>query len=253
MIQKGVFGCLCVRATCVNPLKLLDQQDKCSPCTLLSGCTFPDLCIPGLKICASCYTTIRTEASAGCFKGATGNTGGNSNSSNNEAQTTIPGTNIAIPCVSTQWLAERGIQRATVLRDFAPSRAHVLCIPDADIPCGTPGHLLRAVATGELMSYRTICEDHRKDCVRSAMPVSQLSHNYDWSVYTDRVGTYELTSLSAHPDAESKYSPSRLLATVVDTLNKAGLGRVCDAFLLLTHRTPSTKLPSIASTYTLNG
>lgn len=161
--------------------------------------------------------------------------------------TTIPGTAIPFPCVSTQWLAQRGLQRA-VLRSSGPSEKHVLCIPDQELPCGTPGHLLRNFDTGKLASYQTVCE-MRGDCIRTSMPVSQLSHNYDWAVY--RTGMYELTSLSAHPETKSPFSPSRILAAFVDTLNKAGMGRICDAFILLTHQI-LVKLPALATAHTLS-
>jgi len=213
IIYIGAWGCLCLREVCVSPLKLSTQQSKCPKCELTSGCTFPDICVPGLRICWSCFETFKKEVSAGCIK------------SNNTV--TIPGTNIDLPvCVSTQWILERGLQHA-VLRDSGAQMQPVLCIPDnnGDIPCGTPGHLLRDANTRKLVSYQTLC-DKRRDCISTSMPVSQLSHNYDWSRY--RTENYELTSLSAHPHAKTQYSPSRILAGIADMLNRAGMGRMCD-------------------------
>jgi len=238
ILRTGIFGgCLCFAETCINPLKLEEQKGKCSPCTLASGCTVPDFCLPGFKICNACFKNIKEEITASCFK------------NENETQT-IPGTNIAWPCISTQWLVERGLQGA-VLRNSGTSNQNVLCIPDdnGNIPCGTPGHLLREANTGKLISYQTVC-DERKDCIRSAMPVSQLSHDYDWSFY--RTGKFELTSLSAHPDSKSNdYAPSRILAALADMLNTAGLGRLCDSFVLLSHKIRDAKLHSgtTASTF----
>jgi len=97
-------------------------------------------------------------------------------------------------------------------------------------PCATPGHLLRRERA--LVSYGEVCET-RTDCIESTAAVSQLSHTYDWSRYA--AGSLELTSLSAHPESTSS-SPSRLLATLADVLNKNGLGSVCNFVAVLPYK-----------------
>lgn len=142
-------------------------------------------------------------------------------------------------CVSTKWLNERSLQHET-LRHF-PTPVGVLCIPGlADLPCATPGHILRACTGGscQLLTYREICAS-RADCVESTMPVSQLSHTWDWAQhYVESSSTrFELTSVSASSHAPSR---SRMVAQVADSLNRAQLGHLCNLIAVLSFRTEVT-------------
>ncbi len=129
-------------------------------------------------------------------------------------------------CISTAFLMEHGLGHAAIRHHGV---APVLCIPG--LPCGSAGHLLRECTsekTCKLVSYAEVCE-YRSDCMQSQMPVSQLKHSFDWSVYRIPSGenSLALTSLSAHPDAKSM-SFSHIIAKTADLLNQVGLGRLCD-------------------------
>jgi len=129
----------------------------------------------------------------------------------------------AAPCVETAWLKKNDLIHAAIRHAGV---ARVLCIPG--LPCGTAGHLLRR-RNGALVSFREVCET-RSDCVESTAAVSQLSHMYDWSRYS--AGALQLTSLSAHPESHAR-SVSRVIASLADTLNKNGLGWVCNMVAVL--------------------
>ncbi len=124
-------------------------------------------------------------------------------------------------CVSTKWLEDNGMSPG-ILRKGPVSK--VICIPG--LPCATPGHLLRRCEqqSCSLVTYKEVC-DNRSDCTESAMEVSQLSHQFDWS--NVRSGELALTSLSAHPNSTA-LSISRLIAHIADQLNKKNLGFVTD-------------------------
>jgi len=132
------------------------------------------------------------------------------------------------PCIATQWLAERGLM-SRALR-HSTGTAEVLCINSSGLPCGTPGHLLRESRTGLLRSYAEICSV--KDCISTSVAVSQLSHQYDWSIFGEN--GLQLTALSAHPDSTT-YSPSRIVARLADNLNEMGLGLISNFFALVPH------------------
>ena len=139
-------------------------------------------------------------------------------------------------CISTTWLFQRGLEHAA-LRHSQTTR--VVCIAGLpDIPCGTSGHLLRVCTTDRsscsLTTYREICTK-RSDCVSTTMPVSQLSHTFDWSQFnwnSNEGLIYELTSLSANPNS-SKFALSRVVAIVADRLNRVGLGSFCNKVSLV--------------------
>lgn len=144
------------------------------------------------------------------------------------------------PCISTSWLRERGLEHAAIHHG---GTANVLCVPGLpELPCGTPGHLLREYASGSggcnLVTYREVCA-RRRGCIKSATAVSQLSHAFDWSQFKAagalEGSTVQLTSLSAHP-LSSPSSPSRFVAYLADRLNSAGLGALCNAVALSPHR-----------------
>ena len=133
-------------------------------------------------------------------------------------------------CISSQFLFERGLGHSAIRHH---GEADVLCVPG--LPCGTSGHLLRKCSgtsdtSCKLVSYDRVCRE-RKDCIASRMPVSQLKHSHDWSVYRVHSGStsLSLTSLSADPES-SPLAVSYIVAQIADTLNRVGLGRVCDAF-----------------------
>lgn len=139
-------------------------------------------------------------------------------------------------CVSTAFLRQNNLLHMALNHG---EHANVLCIPG--LPCATSGHLVRSCTTDHscrLVTYREIC-DNRVDCIESRMPVSQLSHKYDWSQFrsiSDSV-VLSLTSLSVNPDSASAfYYSSWTIAAVADMLIKNGLGIVCD----MASVTPST-------------
>jgi len=129
-------------------------------------------------------------------------------------------------CVSTEWVRKRGLEGETF---GTPQIAKVLCFPGGNIPCGTPGHLLRNVQDSTLISYQEACEHHRVDCIESSMLVSELSHSFDWSQFTtdDRL---ELTSVSANPSASAS-SLSRFVAVAADLLIRYGMGDFCNSIM----------------------
>lgn len=136
------------------------------------------------------------------------------------------------PCVSTEWLRMRRLLHEAI---HHAGSAPVLCVPAGELPCGTPGHLLRTT-TDKLVSYQEVCEK-RRDCVQSTMEVSQLSHAFDWSPFRSDDGTLSLTSLSAHPDAPAgAWTTSRIVAHAADMLNNAGFGFVSNFVALCPHR-----------------
>lgn len=124
-------------------------------------------------------------------------------------------------CVSTKWVQDNGYGDAILRRG---SFASVLCIPG--LPCATAGHVVRSCEGGNcrLRTYKQVCET-RSDCVESAMEVSQLSHQFDWSVV--KSGDLRLTSLSMNANS-SVFSISRTIAHLTDWLNSNGLGFVSD-------------------------
>ena len=139
-------------------------------------------------------------------------------------------------CISSQFLFERGLEHSAIRHHGV---ADVLCIPG--LPCGTPGHLLRECSrtsdvSCRLVSYDRVCRD-RKDCIQSRMPVSQLKHSHDWSVYRVNSGStsLSLTSLSADPEG-SLFAPSYIVAKIADTLNAVGLGFICDSIVSVPHK-----------------
>jgi len=122
-------------------------------------------------------------------------------------------------CISTAWLRKHGLLHAQLGKSNGASK--VLCIPDSNLPCGTPGHILRD-QSGTLVTYNEVCAE-RGDCIQSNMQVSQIRHDVDWSSHKSH--GLELTSLSAHPSS-STASPSRIVAHAADLLNRYGLGLV---------------------------
>lgn len=94
-----------------------------------------------------------------------------------------------------------------------------------------PGHILRKCDDTRKCSFVTYAEvcDTRSDCIESMMPVSQVSHKFDWYVY--KSGNLELTSLSADPESE-KYSFYRIAANVADKMNSNGFGSICNTMVL---------------------
>lgn len=137
-------------------------------------------------------------------------------------------------CVSTEWIRRRGLEDKTF---GTPQTAQVLCIPDEDLPCGTPGHLLRNVQQSSLISYQDVCEQ-RSDCMESTMLVSKLSHSFDWSQFKIE-GRLELTSVSASTSS-SPFSFSRIMAVAADGLIRNGMGYICDFAMIIARAYGST-------------
>ena len=137
------------------------------------------------------------------------------------------------PCVSTEWLKVNGFESAAL---FHASSQSVLCV--TGMPCGTPGHMLRAcdkhTQNCRLVTYKEHCAA-TKLCTRAVMPVSQLSHAFDWSVVRaeSAYNTLFLTSVSAHPESSNRLSISRAIALVADKMNALGYGHLCDAVVTL--------------------
>lgn len=134
-------------------------------------------------------------------------------------------------CVSTKWLHDNSLS-VFVLGNGGNS--HVFCI-DENLPCGTAGHMLRLCEREacRLVTYAEVCSA-RSDCVETIMPVSQLSHTFDWSII--RSGKLILTSLSANPTTNrTSLSLSRSIAEIGDFLNKNNLGFVTNALCRIHH------------------
>lgn len=128
-------------------------------------------------------------------------------------------------CVSTAWLVDNGLEEHTI---HFGGVASVLCIPG--LPCATFGHLLRycePFGGCKLVTYDEVCK-RRLDCTQTKTAVSQLSHTFDWSIYTSSDKFLQLTSLSVHPRA-GKMALSRLIAHVGDRLNSNGYGQLTNA------------------------
>lgn len=132
------------------------------------------------------------------------------------------------PCIATSWLSKRGLMDKAI---YHGGEADVLCI--AGLPCGTEGHILRQ-SDGTLRTFREICSE-RTDCTRDKTEVSQLSHEFNWSVFVSDEGDLALTSLSAHPYSTT-WSVSRRVAWLADRMNKSGYGRVCNMIAMIPHR-----------------
>lgn len=203
----------------------------CKKCVSSEDC-LGSFCYTTKGICVSCYTDAFVVGVAACHMSSAANeTSGASNSTSevsgatNSASEASGANNTTAPCIETAWLKKNDLMHQTI-RHAGTTR--VLCIPA--LPCATPGHLLRRERA--LVSYGEVCET-RTDCIESTAAVSQLSHTYDWSRYA--AGSLELTSLSAHPESTSS-SPSRLLATLADVLNKNGLGSVCNFVAVLPYK-----------------
>ena len=130
-------------------------------------------------------------------------------------------------CVSTKWLKERGLQDKSIYTSVEKTR--VLCIRNAEqLPCATPGHLLRSCdVEGNciLKTYQEICTSNPLGCVEDMQHVSRLSHNYHWGTYKHQ--HYHLTSLSVEA-TDGYYSLSYRIAQITDKLVCAGYGNICD-------------------------
>ncbi len=145
-------------------------------------------------------------------------------------------TSLVGPCVSTSWLARQGLSQQVIHNG---GHAPVICIPG--LPCGTHGHLLRVCnaerTSCKLVSYADV-RKQRDDCSISVMPVSQLSHSYDWSLFRttwpSSDDTIELTSLSQNRGAR-EFSLSNVVARITDLLNRNGYGHVCNAIARIPH------------------
>lgn len=232
---------------CSNNEMFRNETKNCPTCTQNSDCpnsycadTRPLL---GRSICDSCESQPRIDAYGDCSFGvadrndirdllvnpptpspsASPSIGAATLGSNGDPESTP-----TQPCVSTEWLRQNSLSHAALRHG---DRAEVLCIPG--LPCGTHGHLLRN-SDGELVTYRQACV-RRTDCVVSVMPVSQLSHIFDWTRFHNSDHSLTLTSLSVHPSATG-VSPSRIVANAADALIAARLGWVCNAIVLLLHR-----------------
>lgn len=226
----GGEGCTCMMdktsvppmegGVCMNKATYESGTKECKTCTQHSDCP-GSLCtsnLLGRKVCNDCEVGPGIQAMGKCPASAAA--GGLSDAAS--------GTTKPAPCVATSWVRENSLMHA-VLRHGRPAR--VICIDsasDSRLPCGTPGHLLRT-RSGELISYLEACRS-RGDvgCVHTTMPVSQLSHTYDWAQFESVDGELSLTSLSAHPTA-ARYGVSRSIAVLADVLNRAGLGCVTNA------------------------
>ena len=135
-------------------------------------------------------------------------------------------------CVSSEWLERSRLMHAATIHYGEMS---VLCIPkSSNLPCGTPGHLLRVRDTNDgckLVSYQELCST-RFDCVKSSVRVSSLRHSFDWSsIRTPKAidGTWiEATSVSAYEHAK-RWSISRFVAVIADTMNRNDFGILCDS------------------------
>lgn len=131
-------------------------------------------------------------------------------------------------CVETAWIERQGLGDG-IWEKYGDSR--VLCV-DENLPCGTPGHLLRACnAQGcSLKTYSEMCAN-KPDCIETVKPVARLRHNFDWSVVRSsgcsEFGEIELTSVSQSVDA-GLYSVPRFVAKTADFFNTNGLGFLCD-------------------------
>ena len=131
-------------------------------------------------------------------------------------------------CISTKWLRRNGYGHG-ILRSGGSTR--VLCLPG--LPCGTPGHVLRHCQGSNcvLRTYSEIC-DSRADCTETELEVSQLRHDFDWSVLS--AGTLTMTSVSMHPHAKF-ISTSRIIAHLGYILNRMGYGVVSDSIIIAKH------------------
>ena len=228
----GTLRCQCSKlksipvGTCAESTKYRNAAKDCPTCSSDASCG-TGKCqsqadpVLGRKICVDCAATHQETAFAACL-GVSSKTSAKPVKSGSSKPSSSP-----VPCVSTAWLRDNGVADAAIRHSGA---ARVLCI--SGLPCGTPGHLLRN-SNSKLVSYREICE-HRADCVESVMPVSQLSHAFDWSQFTDSEGLLSLTSLSAHSHS-TPLSPSRIIAHLTDRMNKVGLGSLSNAVALFPH------------------
>lgn len=201
-----VANCTCEtdsgRSVCANKGTVVANTVKCANCTSDAQCN-GDTCNKDVFKCTKC---VQDAA--------------------------LSGTKECAVCVSTAWLKERNLLHAR-LRDTGTSP--VLCIPgNGNLPCGSPGHILRDSISGKLRTYREVCAE-RMDCVASTMEVSQLNHRLDWSVYKSH--GLALTSLSAHP-LSTPMSPSRVVACIADFFNRIGLSSVINAVAILPSRLP---------------
>jgi len=172
-------------------------------------------------------------------KDAVKNCGGTAN----VQSTSTEGGRLKNACISTAWLKERDLEHASIR---AGTMSKVYCISD-NLPCATPGHLLRDTTSGKFLSYSEVCE-MRLDCVESFMLVSQLDHTFDWSVY--RSSNLELTSLSVHP-LSTHAATAYLIANAADILNRAGLGVISNTIALIPVRY-AIAMESIIRTFSLS-
>lgn len=209
---KSSCSCTALSGTslslCANKESFKSSAKNCSSCTDDADCTGscdPTNSLLGRRVCDDCL--IGTKEVVKAFQSCSAS---------------------SAPCVSTAWLRVNSLTHATIRHAGA---SPVLCIPG--LPCGTPGHLLRSTS-GKLLSFREVCRT-RSDCIESAMEVSQLRHDMDWSKYQTDDGLFTLTSLSAHPDA-LPWSSSRIIAIIGDSLNSMRLGKVTNLFARFLHR-----------------
>lgn len=233
--EKGNFGNFCGNDNIfLLELERLECEAKCDgfqriDCTLtgnvdFSGCS---------TTCKNCVVTANASTKRKCSLTSS------SLPSPSPSPSLSPTMRFNPYCVSTQWVKEQGLSRYSVHHE---GQANVICIPG--LPCGTSGHLLRVCDSEriscELVSYSDLCK-HIKICTSSVMPVSQLSHAYDWSSFRISLISFgitaELTSLSQH-DRSSKFSISSLIAHITDYVNQKGYGRVCDAVARITQSIP---------------
>ncbi|KAI0560743.1 hypothetical protein FGB62_102g022 [Gracilaria domingensis] len=144
-------------------------------------------------------------------------------------------------CVETSWLKRNGLGHG-ILRERGASS--VLCPPN--LPCATPGHLLRKcdiASSCTLQTYAQTCKE-REDCVYRCTEVSRLRNSVDWSMVSSSesngISLY-LTSLSVH-EHESRFPFSHGVAHLADWLNSRGLGDICDTVVLSLLRIGELKL-----------
>lgn len=216
--------------------KLQTGIAECSVCSDNSECTAEagDFCVknpPGSPtgFCYSCSLPKAMEASEGC--GLTMPEDDNDKDDKDEKREAKPTPEEDPVCVETAWLQRNGLSHG-VFENFGNAR--VLCVSE-DLPCGTPGHILRACNESGCMlkTYADVCSNN-PECVETVKPVARLRHSFDWSVIRSskcsKFGNLQLTSLSQAENA-GRYSSSRFIAHVADGLIRSGLGFVCDSIV----------------------
>ncbi len=220
------YTCAREKGICLNADDALRNLTKCERCVTNSTCGgIANYCRgPPLPICQTCGQNVVLKAATMCNDrtNTVANTNITATTAPSETETYIHNRNAptTASCVATSWLRHHRLTNAFIRHT---GTSPVLCIPG--LPCATAGHLLRECGSDtqkscQLLSYLEVCLQHPQlGCVSSIMPVSQLSHTFDWSWVQVSIGsansatstghqkdnqhplqfTLTLTSLSIHP------------------------------------------------------